>query len=68
MPVVDVTRRKLGRGLERAATDAWSRYGELMRSAFERLGWNADDFVGFRAEVAYPMWGAAYFAVFDYAK
>lgn len=58
----------LGRGLQRAASVVWHRHAELTSTAFEQLGWNANDYVGYRAEIAYPMWGAAYFAVFDYAK
>ena len=60
--------RVLGRGLDRAASPAWQKQAELTKAAFERLGWNPNDFVGYRAEIAYPMWGGAYFAVFDYAK
>jgi hypothetical protein len=58
----------LGRGLDRAGSPAWMRQAELTRTAFERLGWDASQYVGFRAEIAYPMWGGAYFAVFDYSK
>jgi hypothetical protein len=58
----------MGRGLDRVASMAWSRHEELTRTAFEQLGWDASDYVGYRAQIAYPMWGAAYFAVFDYSK
>jgi hypothetical protein len=58
----------LGRGGGRAATPAYARHAELTAEAFAKLGWNHDEFVGYRAEVEYPMWGGAYFAVFDYSK
>jgi hypothetical protein len=54
--------------LDRAASPAWQKQAELTKTAFERLGWNPNDFVGYRAEIPYPMWGGAYFAVFDYSK
>jgi hypothetical protein len=57
----------LGRGLDRAASPAYERMAELTKTAFERLGWEASQYVGYRAEIAYPMWGGAYFAVFDYS-
>jgi hypothetical protein len=60
--------RVLGRGTGRAATPAYARHAELTGAAFAQLGWDAGEFVGYRAEVEYPMWGGAYFAVFDYSK
>jgi hypothetical protein len=60
--------RVLGRGLERTATPAYPRHCELTRSAFEHLGWDPAEYIGYRAEIAFPLWGGAYFAVFDYAK
>ena len=56
----------LGRGLGQVATDANPRHEELTRAMFDRLGWRRDDFIGYRAEVEYPLWGGAYFAVFTW--
>jgi len=56
----------LGRGLGQVATGANPRHEELTRAMFDRLGWRRDDFIGYRAEVEYPLWGGAYFAVFTW--
>lgn len=58
----------LGRGLSHATHPAWPRHGELAQRAFRRLGWDQDEFVGFRADVSYPLWGASYFLTFDYSE
>ena len=55
----------LGRGLEAAATPCWSRHAELTRYAFDRVRWNASDFVGFRCEVPFPVWRAGYCISFE---
>ncbi len=57
----------LGGGLSRAASRFWPRHAELVGHTFETLGWNADEFVGFRMEVERPMWGCSYFVVLDFA-
>lgn len=59
--------RVLGRGTRNAASVAWPRLSDLTTFAFEQLGWSAQEYVGYRAEIDYPMWGGAYFAVFDYS-
>lgn len=56
----------LGPGIERAATPAWDRQEELTKLMFDRLGWPAEDFVGYRTEVAYPLWGSACMMIFDF--
>lgn len=61
-PVLQV----LGRGLSRAAAEAASRHEELTRYMFERVGWDADDFVGFRCEAPYPIWCGEYSIAFDF--
>ncbi len=55
----------LGPGLEHAAADAHPRHAETTRRFFEQLDWPADEFVGFRCEVAYPVWRGGYFMTFE---
>lgn len=54
---VDVrpTLTPLGRGLGGTATRDIPRYGELLSTAFARVGWDASKFVGYRCRVAYPI-------------
>lgn len=56
----------LGPGLRRAESVSFRRHGELTRAVFEKLRYEGDEFVGFRCEVAYPMWGGAYAMTFDF--
>lgn len=56
----------LGRGIGNAEFDGWPRHAELTRYAFQRLGWNPDDFVGFRGDVVFPIWAAKYAVVFNF--
>jgi hypothetical protein len=56
----------LGPGLDRIATSAYARRAELARYLFDRVGWSPDEFVGYRCEVAYPIWRAGYCMTFSY--
>lgn len=56
----------LGPGLARTQTAAYSRHAELMARIFETVGWPADEFIGYRCEVAYPIWRAGYCMAFDF--
>lgn len=58
----------LGRGLARADTPAYARQAELTRHLFQRVGWDPEQFVGFRCEVAYPIWRAGYCIYFDFSS
>ncbi|MEM8756356.1 MAG: hypothetical protein AAGF47_01065 [Planctomycetota bacterium] len=58
----------LGRGADRAKTDAWSRHGELRRLIFESRGLDPGDYVGYRCDIAYPMWRTGYCMSFDFAQ
>jgi hypothetical protein len=60
------TLQVLGAPGARARTRAYPRHDELTAHAFKRLGWSPTDFVGWRAEIEYPLWGGAYFVTFDY--
>jgi len=57
----------LGAGVGNAGTSAYARHAEMMGALFEALGWDAGEFVGFRCDVAYPVWRAAYMMIFDFA-
>ena len=54
----------LGEGVERTRTEAWPSHADLCRVAFQRIGWDPNAFVGFRCEVAYPIWRAGYCMTF----
>ncbi|MBX3358169.1 MAG: hypothetical protein KF745_07055 [Phycisphaeraceae bacterium] len=57
----------LGPGLSGAATDAYPRHADLTSHLFSRLDWPADEFVGYRCDIPYPVWRAGYCMVFDFA-
>jgi hypothetical protein len=46
-------------------TLAWPRQGELTARLFEHTGWQPGDFVGYRCDEAFPIWGAAYYMTVD---
>jgi hypothetical protein len=56
----------LGRGIANAECDAWHRHAELTRYTFERLGWDPDEYVGYRGDVVFPIWAAKYVVVFAF--
>jgi hypothetical protein len=56
----------LGRGLGHAASEHYARYAEVSAAFFGHIGWEPDDFVGFRCEVRYPVWRAGYCMGFEY--
>jgi hypothetical protein len=58
----------LGPGLRTQPSAAWPRIVALTRTLFSRAGYDADEFVGFRCEVPYPIWRAGYCVRFDYAR
>lgn len=57
----------LGRGAARSASEFYPRQSELTRSFFAHMGWESEEFVGFRCEVRYPIWRAGYCMAFDYS-
>jgi hypothetical protein len=57
----------LGQGLKGAATPAWDRYMELLRYGFEHAGWDADEFIGYRCEIEFPLWRCSYHFLFDFS-
>jgi hypothetical protein len=56
----------LGSGLEHAASTGFARHAEMTASLFGALGWDAGEFVGYRCDVAYPVWRAGYIMLFDF--
>jgi hypothetical protein len=56
----------LSAGLTGARTASYPRQHELIGRALAAAGWSADEFVGFRCEVDYPIWRAGYCMVFDF--
>ena len=58
----------LGRGADRARTDAWSRHAELRAMIFEHRGLDPDDFVAFRCDIAFPIWRTGYCMSFDFGS
>lgn len=57
----------LGQGISAAQSAAYARHAELTRHCFDHVGWNPDEFVGYRCEVAFPAWRAGFCMLFDFA-
>lgn len=56
----------LGRGIGAAHTDLYPRHAELSACFFDHVGWEPDEFVGFRCEVVNPVWRAGYSLALEY--
>jgi hypothetical protein len=56
----------LGDGLANAASELYPRHAELTRYFFEHIRWDASEYVGFRCEVAWPIWRAGYAMFFEH--
>jgi len=56
----------LGPGIHNAASDAYERHAALTAHVFGVLGWDPDEFVGYRCDESYPQWGCDYVMAFDY--
>jgi hypothetical protein len=56
----------LGTGLRNSGHEAWDRHGDAAAHLFEQTGWRADEYVGHRLDVAYPMWGSTFYQWFDF--
>ncbi len=57
----------LGAGLHHAATPASPRHLELTSHIFSEVAWNPDEFIGYRCDVVFPVWQAAYCLLFDFS-
>lgn len=56
----------LGPGLSGCDTATYRRQKELTAHVFGEVGWDPAEFIGFRCEVAYPIWRAGYCMAFDF--
>jgi len=57
----------LGTGIEQAASPFWDRHTEALRWMFDHLGWDPQEFVGYRCEVHFPLWRIGYLMAFDFS-
>jgi hypothetical protein len=57
----------MGVGLERAGLRVYPRYVELAEHVMARMGWNPRELVGYRCELAYPLWRGGYCMSFDFS-
>jgi hypothetical protein len=58
----------LGPGLANAASPMAPHLDELTEHVFTRLGWNPAEFLGYRCEESFPLWGCDYVMAFDYRR
>lgn len=56
----------LGRGLGNSDSPAWDKHALAASHLFTRTGWNPDEFVGHRMDIAFPLWGSAIYQWFDF--
>jgi hypothetical protein len=56
----------LGAGLGQAGCEAWEGHAAATRYLFGQTGWRADDYVGHRLDVEYPLWGSSLYQWFDF--
>lgn len=57
----------LGPGLRHVATPAYPRHLELTSHIFSEAGWDPEEFIGYRCDVMFPIWQAAYCLLFDFS-
>lgn len=65
---IPITLELLGRGLANSPTRAWPRHAEFVAWMFERLGWNPNEFLGYRGAQTYPMWQCYYEIGFEFPR
>ena len=53
-------------GAHTPPTPAYPRQADLTAHVLDAVGWNRDDFVGFRCALEYPIWRAGYCMAFDF--
>lgn len=56
----------LGRGLKNAHSSGWEMHASLSARVFELLGWNPNEYVGFRCDETWPLWNCDYVMTLDY--
>lgn len=65
---IDETVRQLPGSPPITVTPVYSRYAEMVETVYERAGWDAADFVGFRLMVKYPPMGTSVSVRFGLAE
>ncbi len=58
----------LARGAEGLATDAWDDYPDLLSVVFDHHGTEPADYVGYRCDVAFPVWRTGYRVALDFGE
>ncbi len=58
----------LGTGLEASGTTAYARQRPLTETLFREVGWDAQQYVGFRLETEFPLWRTALRMHFNFEK
>ena len=56
----------LSPGLDGAAHPGYARKREMAEYVFTQFGADPADYVGYRMDVEFPIWGASYYLTFDY--
>lgn len=56
----------LGNGLKNAHSSGWERHAELTRHVFAKLGWDPQEYVGYRCDETWPLWNCDYVVALDY--
>jgi hypothetical protein len=56
----------LGPGYEGAAHPAYARKAEMAEYVFTQFGADPKDYVGYRMDIEFPIWGASYYMTLDY--
>jgi len=57
----------LSNGIAHASHPARARYGEMLSHLFDRIGWDPNEFVGYRCTIERPIFSAGYCMTFDYS-
>lgn len=60
------TLEHLGVGLDHAGSTAYPRITRLLAHLCDAQGWDPEEFVGYRCQVDYPVWGVQYLMTFDF--
>jgi hypothetical protein len=57
--------QSLGRGLSRFRASDVPQYFDMLRDVFETVGWNGEQFRGYRCRIEYPFYGSQIVMAFD---
>lgn len=56
----------LGAASKAHGSSAWAKHARLIELMFGRLGWPPEEFLTFRVDIEFPIWGAVYVQYFDF--